>query len=149
MSRNEITIDGCTPDDVFVVLDDACAYPRWVVGARRIRAVDPDWPSVGARFHHAVGPPVGELHDFSRILQRDPPHHLRLEVRLRPIGEAIVDLRVAAGDEGTRIEMCEQPTAGPVAWVPGAALNPLLWVRNQLSLRRLRRAVQASRSNPS
>jgi uncharacterized protein YndB with AHSA1/START domain len=43
MSRNQIPI-AAPPEAVFEVLDDAEAYPRWVVGARRMRRVDPDWP---------------------------------------------------------------------------------------------------------
>jgi len=39
MSRNEITVTA-SPQDVFDVLDDAEAYPGWVVGARRMRRVD-------------------------------------------------------------------------------------------------------------
>src|SRR4051812_50021008 len=36
MSRNRITVTA-SPEAVFDVLDDADAYPRWVVGARRVR----------------------------------------------------------------------------------------------------------------
>ena len=52
MSKNRITV-RTDPEAVFEVLDDPYAYPRWVVGARRIRSVDAGWPAVGSRFHHA------------------------------------------------------------------------------------------------
>jgi hypothetical protein len=39
MSRNSIDV-AASPTDVFAVLDDPHAYPKWVVGARRIRDVD-------------------------------------------------------------------------------------------------------------
>ena len=54
MSKNSVQI-GVGPEQVFDVLDDAGAYPKWVVGARRVRRVDPNWPAVGSQFHHAVG----------------------------------------------------------------------------------------------
>ena len=48
MSRNEVMVSA-TPEEVFDVLDDAYAYPKWVVGTRRVRAVDPEWPAVGSQ----------------------------------------------------------------------------------------------------
>ena len=42
-------------DAVWAVLSDGWGYAGWVVGTIKIRAVDPDWPSVGSRLHHAVG----------------------------------------------------------------------------------------------
>ena len=96
------------PDAVFDVLDDACAYPRWVVGARRVRAVDPSWPAVGSRFHHALGTSVGELHDSSLVLEHDRPRRLVLEVRFRPVGVARVSLEIARRPRFHR-EMAELP----------------------------------------
>ena len=43
------------PDDVFAVLGDGWLYPTWVVGASRMRAVDPAWPAEGAHLHHSLG----------------------------------------------------------------------------------------------
>src|SRR4029079_17386931 len=83
VARNSINVHA-DADAVFDVLDNAYAYPRWCVGTRRIRAVDPDWPAVGSRFHHAVGSAAGELHDSSKVLERDRPNRIVLEVRLRP-----------------------------------------------------------------
>src|SRR3954454_22083271 len=100
MAHNSIRT--CAPPDaVFDVLDDACAYPRWVVGARRVRAVDPSWPNPGSRFHHALGTEAGELHDSSKVLERDRPNRLVLEVRFRPVGVARVDIRVRPTADGS------------------------------------------------
>ena len=95
MSTNSVRTQA-DPERVFAVLDDAYAYPRWVVGARRVRHVDAEWPDVGSRFHHAVGTAVGEIHDSSKVLECDRPHHVALEVRFRPLGVARVDLNVAS-----------------------------------------------------
>ena len=39
MSTNSVRTQA-DPEQVFNILDDAYAYPRWVVGARRVRNVD-------------------------------------------------------------------------------------------------------------
>jgi hypothetical protein len=72
MTKNSIVVNA-TAGDVFDALDDAYAYPRWVVGTRRIRWVDPAWSAVGSRFHHAVGTFVAELHDSTLVVARERP----------------------------------------------------------------------------
>lgn len=141
MSRTSILIDA-SPDDVFAVLDDACAYPAWVVGARRVRHVDAEWPAVGSRFHHAVGGPGAEIHDSTKVLERDVPRRLRLEVRFRPAGVADVDLRLTETAAGTWVELDERPRSGPAAVVPRWVVDPVLHARNLWSLRRLRAEVR-------
>jgi uncharacterized protein YndB with AHSA1/START domain len=141
VSRNRIRIPA-SPEDVFAVLDDACAYPRWVVGTRRIRAVDHDWPAEGSAFHHAIGTPGAELHDLSRVVHRDAPHQLVLEVKFRPTGTARVELAVDPAGGGCEVVMFEQPTSGPAARVPAFLREPLLGLRNAWSLQRLRREVE-------
>ena len=60
----------------------------WVVGARRMRRVDPSWPQEGSEFHHAIGLPGAELHDSTEVLEHVPLHRIVLEVRFRPTGTA-------------------------------------------------------------
>jgi uncharacterized protein YndB with AHSA1/START domain len=141
MARNSIRTRA-EPETVFDVLDDACAYPRWVVGARRVRGVDPSWPAVGSRFHHALGTAAGELHDSSKVIERDRPHRMVLEVRFRPTGVARVEIRVAPGDAGSTIVLEETPTEGPVSRLPRFIVEPLLALRNAISLQRLRHEVE-------
>ena len=141
MSRNSISISA-PPDAVFDVLDDACAYPRWVVGARRIRRVDPAWPSAGSKFHHAIGNAATELHDSSKVLERDRPHRIALEVRFRPTGVAVVEIDVAPSADGSVVTLTESPTGGWVSHVPRWLTDPLLGARNAVSLQRLRHAVE-------
>ena len=37
------------PQEVFDVISDPDTYPSWLVGAKRIRHVDPDFPEQAAR----------------------------------------------------------------------------------------------------
>ena len=45
MAINHRTM-SCPPESVFAVLADGWLYPSWVVGASRMRDVDPAWPTV-------------------------------------------------------------------------------------------------------
>lgn len=149
MSRNTTRIRA-TPDEVFDVLDDAHAYPRWVVGTRRVRGVDPDWPAVGSRFHHAIGTFVAELHDSSMVLDRRRPELMELEVRFRPTGVAWVRISVERDGPESVVVFEERPRSGPFRKIPRFATDPVLTARNALSLRRLRRVVERrAASSPS
>ena len=141
MSRNQINVSA-SPEAVFEVLDDADAYPRWVVGARRLRRVDADWPREGSEFHHAIGLPGAELHDSTEVLEHEPLHRIVLEVRFRPTGTARVELVVDATDDGAVVTMAETPDSGPVSWLPRFVTEPALHARNALSLQRLRHEVE-------
>jgi uncharacterized protein YndB with AHSA1/START domain len=143
MARNSIRTRA-EPEMVFDVLDNAYAYARWVVGARRVRGVDASWPAAGSRFHHALGTAAGELHDSSMVIQRDRPHRMVLEVRFRPTGVARVEIRVAPGPGGSAIILEETPTNGPVSRLPRFIIEPLLTLRNAISLQRLRHEVERS-----
>jgi hypothetical protein len=141
VSRNSIK-SHAAPASVFAVLDDPYAYPRWVVGTRRVREVDPAWPAVGSCFHHAIGTSLGELHDSSKVLIREHPHRMVLEVRFRPTGIAHVDIRVLPEGSGSTITLEETPTGGPFAFLPHLITEPSLTLRNALSLQRLRHEVE-------
>jgi uncharacterized protein YndB with AHSA1/START domain len=143
MSSNAISMSAA-PDEVFDVLEDAYAYPRWVVGARRIRRVDVSWPEVGSKFHHAIGTAAGELHDSSKILERSRPDHIALEVRFRPTGVARVEIDVVPEGDGSVVTMVETPIDGPVSHLPKLVTDPVLKLRNALSLQRLRHEVERS-----
>src|SRR3954452_10421778 len=146
MVRQEITI-AAPPDAVFAVLLDGYAYADWVVGARRVRAVDPEWPAVGARFHHVLGLGPLELKDSTKILEVDGPHHLALEVRFRPfgLGRVDLDLETVRGGRATLVTMDE------VAGVNGKMRSIerlLIMLRNWWSLQRLRRLVAQLATQP-
>jgi hypothetical protein len=143
MARNEIVV-GVAPDEMFTLLLDPYAYPKWVVGTRRVREVDRDWPSVGARFHHTVGVGPFSTRDSTRMLASRPPFDLDLEVRFRPLGVACVSVRVSdAGVGGCRIVLTEDPIAGPAEGLRGRAWDAVVHARNALSLWRLRRLAES------
>jgi uncharacterized protein YndB with AHSA1/START domain len=148
MARNAVVMDGPV-EDVFAVLLDASAYPAWVVGTRRLRDVDPDWPNPGSRFHHVIGFGPFELQDSTKMLACEPPDRLVLEVRFRPMGLATVTITVRPHAGGSALELEEVPAGGPIRSIRGRLLDTATYVRNEISLKRLRRLVERRRRGRS
>ena len=135
-----------TPEEIFAVLADGYAYADWVVGAKKIRAVDADWPTRGSQFHHEIGAGPIDIKDSSKVLEVDPPNRLVLSVRFRPAGTATVELTMEPTDDRkTRVVMKETPKSG-AARALALATSMMLLVRNEWSLLRLRRLVAARRT---
>jgi uncharacterized protein YndB with AHSA1/START domain len=143
MATNSITINAPV-DRVYGVLADGHSYADWVVGAKRIRSVDPSWPAIGSKFRHTVGAGPLTIHDESEVLDVEPRRRLKLRVRARPAGEAHVTLTLASdGGNRTTVEMEEHAVRG-LAMLVGR--NPiadrLLAGRNAEALRRLKNRAE-------
>lgn len=127
------------PERTFELLSEPRRYGSWVVGAHEIEKADASWPAPGATFQHTQGIPPLTLRDTTTVLESDPPRHLRLEARARPLLVAHVDLRLEPWAGGTRVVMEEIPVSGLLAPVLRLSpLHPFLQARNLESLRRLR-----------
>jgi uncharacterized protein YndB with AHSA1/START domain len=138
MARNQVRIDAPV-EAVFDVLLDAERYPDWVVGAKRIRHVESEWPAVGSGFHHTVGVGPAVLHDETRITEVHRPHRLVLDARARPSGRAEVRFELEAVEDGrTLLTMEEEPVSGPASWAPSRLVDPLIHQRNKRVLRLLK-----------
>jgi uncharacterized protein YndB with AHSA1/START domain len=128
----------------FRTIADPCTYPRWLLGAQRIRRVDPDFPAPAAEFEHSVGPSeAATVDDSSEVLVADPPRRLDLAVHVGPVAGDVTFLLEPSG-RGTTITLRERPT-GPLA-VLTPLLRPMLYARNRWSLHRLRRLLEGSGS---
>jgi hypothetical protein len=127
-----------SPDRVFAALADGWTYSDWVVGTAHIRDVDPDWPAVGARLQHKVGPWPLSLSDASTVLSCDVDKQLTLQVALWPLGEATVRIELEpVAPDATKVTMFENFHAGPLQWVQNKINDLVLHRRNVESLRRL------------
>jgi uncharacterized protein YndB with AHSA1/START domain len=120
---------------VYDVIEDPTTYPEWLVGAKRIRGVDPSWPRPGSEFEHEVGGGPVKVHDTTEITLDRPERELRLIARARPLFEADVRFEVAPDATGTLVRMSERPRGIFVVTAPFA--RPLVRARNERSLRRL------------
>jgi uncharacterized protein YndB with AHSA1/START domain len=140
MARNHCFIDA-SPDAVFAVLSEPRSYERWVVGAKAVRDADASWPARGSRLHHTMGAgPIG-LQDSTSVLASEPPRHLRLRARGRPLGVAVVDFELAPERGGTRVQLREWIADPWFAAAFNLILDPLIRVRNAETLRRLNDVV--------
>lgn len=125
------------PEAVWSVIADGWTYAAWVVGASRIRAVEHDWPQVGARIHHSVGSWPLLLSDETVVVAAEPGRLIRLQARSRPIGEAVVEVELHPREGGTDIVMREDANRGAARFVPYPLRAALLGPRNGETLRRL------------
>lgn len=139
----------CSPEDVFAVLSDGWVYGMWVVGAARIREVDPTWPEPGSRIHHSVGAWPILLDDESTVERVDSPHLLQLRVKAWPTGEGRVTVTCTPRGPGeTEVTMEEQAVSGPARLLPRVAQDLMLNVRNVEALRRLSYLAQHHARSP-
>lgn len=127
----------CSPEDVFDVLADGWIYAMWVVGAARIRDVDPEWPAPGSRIHHSVGAWPLMLSDTSSVEALDRPRMLDLTVRAWPAGKGKVRITCEPVPDGVRVSMEEDVVAGPFRLVLRPVRSIALRLRNAETLRRL------------
>ncbi len=136
------TFVDAPPEAVWAVLADPPSYAEWVVGSKDIRRWDPEWPAVGAAFHHTflIGPLP--IKDSTTVLTSEPPHRLVLRARARPTGIAHVAMDLVPEDDGTRVQMREWPVEGPPARLHNPIQDWLIARRNDESLRRLKRLAE-------
>ena len=122
---------------VWRVIADGWLYSGWVVGTSRIRAVDDDWPAVGARLHHSVGAWPLVISDSTRVTAVDPGRSLEVVARGWPMGEAKVVLTVEDRGDQSLVTIAEDAIRGPGKRVPKFVRSPAISVRNRETLRRL------------
>ena len=138
MGRTTHTIDA-PPSRVFDVLSDPDSYGEWVVGSKRVRDADPDFPAPGSRFHHTVGFGPITVSDHTVVEELKRPQRIKLRAKARPLGTAHVTLELKRkGRSKTEVTMTEGP-ADPLSAL--AFFHPLTLLlvrgRNDESLRRL------------
>jgi uncharacterized protein YndB with AHSA1/START domain len=136
---------AASPDEVFATLANPENYGDWVVGSDRIRDADPDWPKVGARFHHRIGFGLLKVNDHTEVLEVEPPDRLVMRARARPLGTANVTLLLTAVDGGTQVTMIEVAGDPLSRLALNRLTDPLIHLRNVEALRRLKRIVETGR----
>ena len=144
MAVNEAYLDA-SPEDIWDVLSDPYAYPRWVVGSKRTVEADPAWPQPGSEFRVEVG--AGPLNYTDRTVCKEiePRRRIALHAGGGGVAGADVEITLSPSGTGTVVTMLETPGG----WsAPLRTLVPLQWVikaRNVQSLRRLKRLAEARR----
>jgi carbon monoxide dehydrogenase subunit G len=134
---------------VWRVLADGWTYASWVVGASRVRAVDPRWPQAGTRLHHSVGVWPAVLSDSTKVEISEPQRRLVLLAQGRPFGTARVEVLLTPEGDGTQVRMIEDAVDGVARAVPLPVRQVVLGVRNRETLRRLAYLAEARPSPDS
>lgn len=128
---------GLTPTDVFDVLRDGRSYEKWVVGARKIRKVEPGWPAPGTAIHYTVGYRPLRKDGETKSLVHEPEFRLLLEAFAWPAGSARIDIRVEKVAEGALVSIDEAPHSGPGKLLHNPLTDLVIHLRNVEGLRRL------------
>ncbi len=145
MAARNTRLMRCTPDDLFAVLSDGWLYPVWVVGAARMRDVDPEWPQEGALIHHSLGVWPVMVHDTTEMVEWDPPRLVRLRPKAGPLGRGVIRFDVRPHGDGIAVTISEEPVSGLPAVLPGILWRPLLTLRNHEGLNRLAALAEGRR----
>jgi uncharacterized protein YndB with AHSA1/START domain len=151
MAKNCMRMDA-SPGEVFAILADARTYEHWVVGCDDIRAVEGDWPEIGAHFFHTVGLGPFKVKDNTKVLEVEPDARLVLEARARPAGVAkvVFELAPVIDDDAsgaTEVTIVEYPVRGLAKRMHNPVLDAMIHLRNAETLRRLNKQVQQRRES--
>jgi hypothetical protein len=138
VSRTELHLDA-TPAAVFDVLADGVRYADWVVGAKRIRRIEGDFPAPGSVLHNVVGPPLVSVPGSTTVVESAPPRHLLLEARVGPF-TARVRFELVPDLPGTLVAM-DEVGANRFSRALLRLTRPLVLARNGETLWRLRTQV--------
>ncbi|MEO7428284.1 MAG: SRPBCC family protein [Acidimicrobiales bacterium] len=142
----ETTI-GATRHRVFELLTDPTTYPEWLVGAQRVRRVDPQFPRAGAEFAHSVGASTATIDDTTESLGVREDRHVALLVNAGPFHARVdFDLEPGLTPDATSVRFSERPV-GPLAIIT-PLLKPMIHARNLESLRQLAEYVEANPVQP-
>ena len=133
---------SASPDEVYAVLANPYSYEDWLVGCKKIRSVEGEWPAPGSLFHHRVGFGPFELSDNTKAIEAETGRRLVLEARARPLGVAKVEFDLEPHAEGTLVTMKERPVRGMAARIDNPVLDGMVKGRNAESLRRLHKLFE-------
>ncbi|MBC3761533.1 SRPBCC family protein [Quadrisphaera oryzae] len=122
---------------VWEVLSDPWNYPVFVVGTAHMRAVEGDWPTVGAVLHHSFGSWPLMRRGTSTLDAVEPGRSLRLTAKGWPLGEASVVISLRGQRDGTVVTIEEDAVSGPGSWVPKPLRSVVIGLRNKELLARL------------
>ena len=134
------------PEQVWAVLADPSNYGDWVVGAKKVRSSEGNWPSKGASFHHTVGVWPLHIRDETSVLESNQPKSLVLRAKVRPLGFARIELRLSPSPGGTQVAMTEEPSAPFIARMVRRLFDPVIYLRNGEALRRLESLARTAES---
>lgn len=127
---------SATPAQVWSVLSNGWLYSSWVVGASRIRDVDPNWPQSGSKIEHSVGLWPALIDDKTESVESSAGL-LVLSARALPAGTATVRVHVEKDGNGSLVTMDETAESAPIRWIPDNVQRLTVAPRLEECLKRL------------
>lgn len=150
---NVITVErevDAPAEAVWKVLSDGWSYATWVVGASRVREVEPQWPAEGSRIHHSFGVWPGVVNDTTKVLRSEEGRELALRARGWPAGEADVVLTITPqGPASCKVTITEDAVSGPGTLVPRPVRQLMIGPRNVEALLRLSLLAEGRHRDPT
>ncbi|HEY8455628.1 MAG TPA: SRPBCC family protein [Actinopolymorphaceae bacterium] len=129
---------SASPKQIFEVLSDGWSYASWVLGTSHIRAVDPEWPRVGSKIHHMVGPWPFVIKDETEVIGMEPDSRLELHARAWPVGAAHIHITlVPKTSTETEVRLAEELVDAPGRMIPHQVQELMFRPRNTETLSRL------------
>lgn len=131
------------PEQVWEVLSDGYAYSQWVVGTRKIRASDENWPEVGSAIHYTVG--FGPLNFRGKTVVRhaEPGRQLGLEADGGPLGTARIVIDLSDWGADTVVVLDEHPLRGAAYRLHNTLSDAVLLIRGRPMVQNLARLVES------
>jgi uncharacterized protein YndB with AHSA1/START domain len=131
-----------SPQQVWEVLSDGHAYASWVLGTREIRAVDEEWPQVGAAIHYTVGWGPLALRGRTTVRAAEPGRMLGLEADAGLLGTARIVIELTPWGEDTVVLLDEHPLTGTGSWLHNPVTDVVSLLRQEPMMRSLARLVE-------
>lgn len=142
MATNRRVIRDADAHDAFEVLRDGKRYADWVVGTRKIRAVDPGWPQPGSAIHYTAGRGPARKDDITESVVYEPDRLLRLEAHAWPAGTARIVITAEEAGGGVAVTIEEAPARGLLRLVHNPVLDLAIKARNVETLRRFEKVLR-------
>ena len=140
-ARVVLSVDA-SPAQVWAALSDGEAYGDWVIGAKPVRGVDPDWPAAGAALYYAVGIGPLEIRDRTTVHSSESERLLDLDVT-GPMGVLRVLVRLEPEATGrTLVHLDEHPHDGAARLLHTPVASAVFAARGAFLLHRLRALVE-------
>lgn len=142
MATNSRVMQGVPASDVWAALFDGHCYGHWVVGTRKVRAVDDGWPAPPAELHYTIGYAPLRFDSTTRVLEHDPGRRLVLRAHAWPAGTARIEVVVEDRPGGVQVTIHEAPEQGPAKVVHNPLADLAIKARNVETLRRLEKQAR-------
>jgi hypothetical protein len=89
------------------------------------------------------------LRDTTSVVEVEPPTHIKLEARTRPLLVVTIDVHLSEAAQGrTTLVIDEWASDGPLARLPRPLTDGAIHLRNHIGVQRLKRLAEIGLAQP-